>query len=88
MGDACHWQREHLTDGVKNGHDAHIEVAAVALQLIVTDDGHQTVGSLHHKARQTQTDDAFKTLLAYADFTAFQAQGGVWSRQEAQDPSC
>ncbi len=48
-------ERRHLADAVDDGHDSHVDIAAVSLQRGVADNLNQAVGKLLHKSGNAQT---------------------------------
>ena len=54
VGQALYRHGAHLPQGVDDGHDTHVQVAAVGLEGGVAHHLHQTVGQIHEETRQAQ----------------------------------
>ena len=49
--------QHHLADGVDDRHGPHVQIPAVAPELYVAGDGHQTVGDVHDEVGKAQHHD-------------------------------
>ena len=77
---------EHLPQGVDDGHHAHIQVPAIALEGGVAHDLHQTVGHVHKKAGQTQSHDALYPPGLQRQTAELQGEQGPPPGEEFQHP--
>ena len=77
---------EHLPQGVDDGHHAHIQVPAIALEGGVAHDLHQTVGHVHKEAGQAKGHDALDPPGLEGEIPQFQGEQRPPPGEEFQHP--
>ena len=84
--DALDGHDEHLHHALHNGHAAHVQVAAVALQPGVQRDIHKALGALHDERSDAQPDDLANHTLFELHVPAPDADAAFCAEQKAQHP--